>query len=208
MFYRESDSDESDASDDDSDNEEMQPKGAHIFNVDNFDKKKLSVQKCDSGYTVAYDGDTRIYIKSGVYMGDIVTYESKYSHSILVKKGEVLELVRSSVEKLLGKNRSLKFYGKNEASCASFFPETVLNMERKKCISILENETPVLMPITQLSEKNGCFTVVLRPGKISKTKGKEYTWKMSIVEAELKPIPKDYDGYFRKLNEAKLRFFS
>ena len=135
ILYRELNSDDSDRSDDDSDVEDMQPKGVTLFDVNHFDKRKLSIQKCDSGsYTVAYNGDSRIYIKSGVCVGNMTTYETEFSYSIFVKKKEVLELIRSNVETLLGKNRSLKFYKKNEASCATFFQETVLNMERKNVL--------------------------------------------------------------------------
>ena len=48
---------------------------------------------------------------------------------------------------------------------------------------------------------------MLKSGKITKKQKREFTWKMTIVEGKIEPIPKDADGYFRKLEKPKISFF-
>ena len=210
LYCRPIDSDSSSSDDSEGEEEEraQDAKGAYIAEKSNFDLSKLSLLKCDEDtYTLTYNNDSRFFLKSGQYMGDIITYEAKFSSSILTKKGDVVEAVRVQAEKLLGKKCTLKFYGKNESVCAAFFPEVVRNNDSQRCLNVLEDGTPELIPLSDLSSKSGCFTVILKSGKIVKTKGKEFTWRMTVVEGELKPLPDQYVGYSRKLDAARVHFF-
>ena len=201
----ESDSGSSDSSDeDDGDDAEVdeRTKGPSLVTIEDFDSKKLSIVKCEKGsFQVAYDNNTCFFIRSGTFTGEIQTFTQKYCNSILVKKGELLEQVRAKVEKLLGKKSSVNFYGKNESPCGSFFPDCVLNSEKEKCLHVYDNKEEKLIPINQLDKRIGSFTVMLKSGRLTEKKHKEYNWKLTVVEAEIAPIPKQYENWFRKVSQ-------
>ncbi|XP_067943766.1 uncharacterized protein [Watersipora subatra] len=183
-------------------------KGAFIENKLHFLASELTICQIDANnFTISYKNDTRVFIKSGEYTGRLQTFPSKYSHSILIKKGEVLEHIRNCIEKLLGKNKKLKFFGKTESTCMSVFPITVENSDKAKCLNVSDNGVPKLIPLADLDQKTGIFEVVLQSGKIVKKSKHEYEWKVYIVEARLKDLPAGSEGYFRVCNVPKIRFF-
>ena len=182
--------------------------GSTLKELPEFDKEKLSVCKVGTdSYNILYNNDSELYLMSGQYLGNIQTFDSKFCSSILVKKGELLESVREQAEKKLGNKIKLSFFGKNDSSCASFFPQASRNLENEKCLNIQNCGVPELIPIDELKDKCGLFTVMLKSGKITKKQKREFTWKMTIVEGKIEPIPKDADGYFRKLEKPKISFF-
>ena len=148
------------------------------------------------------------YIKSGEFVGDLVVYDSKYSKSILIKKGELIEAVKSAVQKVMGTKYKVSLYCKNEAACSGFFLGTVRNSEKQKCINVLQNGEAVLMPIEKLDKQMGSLTAILRSGKLVKHK-KQHTlyWKLTICELQIEPIPKEYEAYFKVAKKPKISFF-
>lgn len=202
-----SESDQSSSSSEDEGEEDV--KGTCLNQLQDFNPSKLELIKSgDDCYTLSYENDTRFYVKSGQFIGDFTLYDSKFSKSILLKKGELLEAVREKIEKMLGKKSKVSFYGKNESSCASFFMETVRNADKKKCLNAMENGTPRLIPVEELDEKTGCLTAVLRSGKIVKRQKHEFNWKLSITEILLDPVPKEYEGYFKVAKKPRISFFT
>lgn len=197
-------SDDSTSSSDES-GEELQ--GTCILSPEDFNPKKLElIKSADDCFTLSYNNDTRFYLKSGEFMGEIILYNSKFSKSVLLKKGDLLENVKTKIESLLGKKCKVTFYAKNDSACASFFAETVKNEHKQKCLHVLENKIPKLLPLEDLEEKSGCITAILKSGKIIKQKKYEYAWKLVIVEMEINPLPKGFEGYFKVVKKPKISF--
>lgn len=185
-------------------------KGVYLKDIKDFNSKYLQVHITENGsYILSYKGDTRIAIKSGVFMGEIATYDSKYSSSILVKRGELLDQIREKVESLLGKNKSLNFYSKKDSACTAFFAENLSNMQKERCLNICHNGEAKLMTLSELGSMNKpvCWTVVLKSGKIVCKEGSKFNWKLQIVEGHISDIPKDFEGWLKTCEVPKLRYF-
>lgn len=147
-------------------------------------------------------------MRSGEYVGKIATFEHKFSHCILIKKGELLETVRAAAEKMLGKNHRLNFFGRNDSACTAFYSDTVMNEKKQKCVNVMNHGVGELVEVARLSEMKGCFSVILKAGKIVKKHGKDYTWKLTITECNLDPIPKNYEPNFGKIvSKPEFMFF-
>ena len=79
------DSDSSSDSGSESDDDEKT--GENVFkSPEQVDLNFLAVVKDGENYKVTYNNDTNIFILSGKFVGDVITYEGKYSSSVVVKK--------------------------------------------------------------------------------------------------------------------------
>ena len=79
------DSDSSSDSGGESDDDEKT--GETVFkSPEQVDSNLLAVVKDGDNYKVTYNNDTNIFILSGKFVGDVITYEGKYSSSVVVNK--------------------------------------------------------------------------------------------------------------------------
>ena len=75
------------SSDSDSESDDDKKTGETVFkSPEQVDSNFLVVVKDGDNYKVTYNNDTNIFILSGKFVGDVITYEGKYSLSVVAKK--------------------------------------------------------------------------------------------------------------------------
>ena len=128
-----------------------------------------------------------------------------FHYEYLLEKRELLERGEALLKKM-DKNKSIRVHGSMDSLCVLFYPVVALDDQNVRCVKIKEHGEPKLVSLKEVKTKSGCLTAILKAGKIVKKQKNEYMWKMSIVECELKELPKDYEGYFKKMSKCKMEY--
>lgn len=185
-------------------------KGPCFTTIQQIDQNLLNVIKDSKDKrVVVYNNESRLFMKSDQSFGQLKIFESKFGEkgapSILVKKGDVVEHLRKMIETKAGS--PVKLYAKDESESVGCFVDGVMNCFGEKCINTRVNGVPTLLPLSELGKQIGAFTFILKSKMIKRAeKTGELTWSLSIVEIDISPIPKLYEGYFRVCETPELQF--
>ena len=190
------DSDSSSDSDSESDDDEKT--GETVFkSPEQVDSNLLAVVKDGDNYKVTYNNDTNIFILSGKFVGDVITYEGKYSSSVVVKKSEVLEKIRHGIEKCLPKKSKVEFYGNPKSDTITVYCVTS-RKNGEQYVNVLDRGEEKKVKLDDLDNLGACtMDACLVSRGLTKCAGEKgkYIWKVQLHSMRLKDCPKNFLGY-------------
>lgn len=150
-----------------------------------------------SDVTIGYDHQKKLYIKSGLRVGQIIIYNNKASAtrtpSILVNLGEIAEAIRAKLAKLLGK--PVRFYTKHNTLHVACFLNVVKNIQQERCVKVVDNQSNTLIPIDELDGRFCKFWAVLKAGMLKENDDKSFSWSISAFELNVKDVTEDDECY-------------
>lgn len=168
------------------------------------------IRESKEKYTLIYNNDKRIHIKSDRTFGTLCIFDSKFgergSPSISVRRGEILDHIKTLIEKKSGER--VKFYGREESEFTGCFIDCVFNKEGTRCVNARVDGVVMLLPISELYTRSGTFTFILKSRQLKRSNEQtgELLWSLVITELDISPLPKDYEGYFKKRDQPEVHF--
>lgn len=190
---------DSSSSDDENDNDDVEAESAGVIFSDfspPLDASKIVIVKSkDNQYEVSYNGDKRIIMQSAKFVGDIQTYEGKFSRSILIRKSDVMNTLKEAVQRQLGKKAVVSFYGNPNSDCFSVFAKTV-KKDGQNAIPVVNRGEEQVIPLTDLETLSPVtMDGLLLSQHLVKEKNHQYLWKLNLISLRVDDPPENYMGY-------------
>lgn len=154
------------------------------------------IKEKDGGYGIIYNGKAELVFQSGKYVGDLRSYEGKFSNSLFIKKSNIMKQFKEAIQRKLGGKKTVEFYGKRESECMSVYSQSSLKVDGEMAIPVRNRGKDVTLPLSSIDSLSpGTLEVMLESKGLRRDGAKKYFWKLVCIHAKVEDCPKNFMGY-------------